>query len=106
MVLPARQISMKASVFLSLRRLKEHIWERIWQRCLYLNLSTRLATASTISDNHTLGFHGLDSYIRRLAHILNFIVKEIHSKSGGSKSANEACDKLRSGKEIWADCEF
>ncbi|KAK9312050.1 hypothetical protein V1524DRAFT_466634, partial [Lipomyces starkeyi] len=30
---------------------------------LYFNLSTRLATGSIMSDNHTLRFHGLDSYI-------------------------------------------
>jgi hypothetical protein len=47
-------------------------------------------------------FHGLDSYIRCLAHILNLIVKDILRalKSGSTQEAYAVCDSLREGQPI------
>jgi hypothetical protein len=47
-------------------------------------------------------FHGVDSYIRCLAHILNLIVKDILRalKSGSTQEAYAVCDSLREGEPI------
>jgi hypothetical protein len=47
-------------------------------------------------------FHGVDSYIRCLAHILNLIVKDILRalKSGSTQEAYAVCDSLRECQPI------
>lgn len=68
---------------------------------LYFDLAEKYnSEGSNALDKRCLRFQGVDSYIRCLAHVLNFIVSDILSamKSGDHKSAIEACDLLWQNK--------
>lgn len=71
---------------------------------LYENLCKRrdLDFNNTENQSLTLRFHGVDSFVRCLAYILNLVVKQFLSalKTGDIESAGEVCEKLNHEKDL------
>jgi hypothetical protein len=72
---------------------------------LYFRLAEKFPKTiqpNTQSNTACLHFQGVDSYVRCLAHILNFIVHDILAalKAGDHKTAVAVCDLMQENKQI------